>query len=272
MAICLCPDGTYRALLPQQPHRWLPFMEACKIIGDLFLNRKAQDIDLPEAELARFAAQVFTNMSNVPTLVLLEAQGWRNRDLFPQFANTRIPLQNQLDLTHVETFERVYNLSDLPNLRVIRLRPIGLLGETPQYVPVFKDEEDQLAADRDFKRLTGFIDTQAESPFFHYLSIGRMPTTAATEQKSKQHRYKLDEGGGIAFKHQTIIEFVPFFLQPGDNAQAWCHVAHFMRVSPGWDGGNIILPYPLHLAKDMLEDQLCILQPLYMFALCHANE
>ena len=36
--------------------------------------------------------------------------------------------------------------------------------------------------------------------------------------------------------------------------------AHFMRFSLGWAGGNIILSYPLHLAKDMLEDQFCILE------------
>jgi hypothetical protein len=141
------------------------------------------------------------------------------------------------------------------------MRSIGSSGETPQYVPVFQDEEEPLTEDRDFTYLTGFVDTQTEgSPFFHYLSIGRMPKTVASEQNSKLPRYKLDEGGGIAFKHQTIVEFVPFFLQSDDDAKVWCHIAHFMRVSPGWDGGNIILPYPLHLAKQMLEDQLCILE------------
>jgi hypothetical protein len=260
IAIRLYPDGTYRVLLPQQSERWLSLIEASKIIGDLFLHRKAQDIDLPDAELARFAAQVFTSINDVPALVMLEAQDWRNYNLLPQFANGKASLQNQLNLTHVKSSERMYNLSDLPNLRIIRLRPIGSLGETPQYVPVLEDEEEQLTEDSDFKRLTGFIDTQAESPFFHYLSIGRMPKTAATKQSSKQSRYKLDEGGGIAFKHQTIVEFVPFFLQPGDDAKAWCHIAHFMRVSPAWDGGNILLPYPLHLAKDLLEDQFCILE------------
>ena len=128
-------------------------------------------------------------------------------------------------------------------------------------MPVCKDEEDQLIEGKDFQYLTGCIDTQMqeENPFFHYFSIGRMPAMAGT-QYSKQHRYKLDEGGGIAFKHQTILELVPFFLQQGDEAKAWCRIPHFMRISPAWDGGNILLPYPLHLAKQMLEDQLCILE------------
>ncbi len=259
IAIRHCPDGTYQALLPQQPHRWLPLMEARKIVGELFLNKKAQDIALPEAELARFAAQTFTSMRDVPTLVLLEAEGWRNHDVLPQFANHREPLQYQLDLRHVTTFEQIYKPADLPNLRIIRLRDVGSSGETPQYVPVFEDKEGQLTEGRDFTYLTGFVDTQAASPFFHYLSIGRIPKTAS-KQSSKQHPYKTDEGGGIAFKHQTIVEFVPFFLQPEDEAKEWCRVAHFMRISPAWGGGNIILPYPLHLAKHMLEDQFCILE------------
>jgi hypothetical protein len=273
LAICLRPDGTYRALLPQHPERWLPLNEASQMIGELFFNKRAETIDPPREDLARFAAQVFTSMKDVPTLVLFEASDWRVHNLFPQFSNSEAALKNQLDLRQIEPFEHLYSSQDLPYLRIVRLRSIGTVGETPQYVPVLENVENQLTAEkdfeqskedeftieRDFKHLTGIVDIQAEGPFFHYLSIGRMPTTA-NRQKAKQPQYKLDEGGGIAFKHQTIVEFVPFFLQSGDDAQAWCRVAHFMRFSPSWDGGNIILSYPLHLAKDMLEDQFCILE------------
>src|SRR5260370_9096704 len=274
LAICLRPDGTYWALLPQQPEHWLPLSEASQMIGELFFHKKAETSNVPREELAGFAAHVFTSMKDVPTLVLFEASDWRVRDLFPQFANGETALQNQLDLRQIKPFERLYSSQDLPHLRIIRLRPIGTVGETPQYVPVLEDEANQPTAEQDFeereedeftiekhfKHLTGIVDTQAKSPFFHYLSIGRMPTTAAKGQKAKQPQYKLDEGGGIAFKHQTIVELVPFFLQAGDDALTWCHIAHFMRFSSGWDGGNIILSYPLHLAKDMLEDQFCILE------------
>lgn len=273
LAICLRPDGTYWALLPQQPENWLPLHKASQMIGELFLSKKAETIALPREELARFAARVFTNMSEVPTLVLFEASDWRFRDLFPQFAN-ETALQNQLDLKNIRSFEHIYSQPDLPHLHIIRLRPTGTAGETPQYVPVFEYEknqtgteskwegsiEDEFTVERDFRQLTGLVDTQAESSFFHYLSIGRMPTTTAGGQKTRYPQYKLDEGGGIAFKHQTIVEFVPFFLQTEDDAQAWCRVAHFMRFSPGWDNGNIILSYPLHLAKKLFEDQFCILE------------
>lgn len=81
---------------------------------------------------AQFAAHVFTDIYSEPTLVLLEAQGWRNRDVLPQFANGRAVMKDQVDLTHVKTFERLYKHKDLPHLRIIRVRPHGS-GETPQY-------------------------------------------------------------------------------------------------------------------------------------------
>ena len=76
-------------------------------------------------------------------------------------------------------------------------------GETPQYFAVLEDEDDEMKEDKDLGHLTGFIDSQAESEFFHYLSIGRLPTTAAREQRGKPGRYKTDEGGGIALSHAS---------------------------------------------------------------------
>ncbi|GLV59826.1 hypothetical protein KDH_66500 [Dictyobacter sp. S3.2.2.5] len=257
MAVRLCPDGTFQALLPHKPQQWLPFMEARQELGKILMRGKRKDIYLEKDAQAHFAAQVFTKPYNEPTLVLFEAQDWRNRGVLPQFANGKTALKDQLDLTHVKTFERVYHQRDFPNLRIIRIRTLGS-GETPQYFAIQEDDEG-IKEDKDLGHLTGFIDTQVESEFFHYLSVGRLPTTAAKEQRGKPGLYKTDEGGGIAFKHQTIVEFVPFFLQEKDNPQAWCHIPHFLRISPGWDGGNIILPYPMHLAKCMIEDQLCIL-------------
>ena len=262
MAVRLSPDGTFQALLPQYPLQWLPFLEAQKILGELFVKGKEKGIEdilsLSKEAQSQFAAHVFTDTYSEPTLVLLEAQDWRNCDVLPQFANGKAVAKDQLNLTHVKTFEHLYTLKDLPNLRIIRVRTIGS-GETPQYFAVREDEEDELKEEKDVKQLTGFVDTQVVGEFFHYLSVGSMPTTAAKEQQVKTGFYKTDEGGGIAFKHQTIVEFVPFFLQSEDEPQAWCHIPHFMRISPGWDGGNIVFPYPMHLAKCMIVDQLCIL-------------
>jgi hypothetical protein len=263
MAVRLSPDGSFQALLPRYPLQWLPLLEAQKILGEVFVKGKEKGneeiLSLSKEAQAQFAAHVFTDIYSEPTLVLFEAQDWRNRDVLPQFANSKEAVRDLLNLTHVKTFEHLYTRKDLPHLRIIRVRTIGS-GETPQYFAVREDEEDKLKEEKDLKRLTGFVDTQATSEFFHYLSIGGLPTTAATEQRNKIGLYKTDEGGGIAFKHQTIVELVPFFLQEEDNPQAWCHVPHFMRISSGWDGGNIVFPYPMHLAKCMIEDQICILE------------
>jgi hypothetical protein len=257
MAIRLRPDGTFQALLPHNPHQWLPFLEAKKLIGEIFMRANEQDILLPPDVQAQFAAQIFTETRNEPTLVLLNAKDWRNYNVLPQFANTST-LKDQLDLKHVKAHERLYAPEDLPNLRIIRLRTMGTSGETPQYFTVAEREEGQLEEDKDLNHLTGFVDTQAESKFFHYLSIGRLPITAK-QQRQKPGLFKTDEGGGIAFKHQTMVEFVPFFLQKGDDPQSWCHIPHFMRTSPAWDGGNIVLPYPMHMADCIINDQLCII-------------
>ena len=258
MAVRLCPDSTFQALLPHDHQQWQPFLEARRVLGEIFMGGKEQDISLsPEAQ-AQFAAQIFTETRDVPTLVLLEATDWRNYNVLPQFANTT-KLKDQLDLRHVKTYERLYAVKDLPHLRIIRLRTVGTSGETPQYFTVAAGEEDQLEEDRDISYLTGFVDSQAESSFFHYVSIGKLPITAK-RQYQNPGLYKTDEGGGIAFKHQTIAEFVPFFLQEGDDPHAWCRIPHFMRTAPAWDGGNIVLPYPMHLAQRMIDDQLCILE------------
>ncbi len=262
IAVQLSPDGTFQALLPQYPLRWLPLLEAQKALGELFVKGKERGneeiLKLSKEAQTQFAAHIFTDTYSEPTLVLLEAQDWRNHDVLPQFANSTVIAKDQLDLIHVKAFEHLYTQKDLPNLRIIRVRPIGS-GETPQYFTVHEDEDNELKEEKDLKQLTGFVDTQATSEFFHYLSVGSMPTTTAKEQQNKIGLYKTDEGGGVAFKHQTIVELVPFFLQAEDNPQVWCHIPHFMRISPGWDGGNIVLPYPMHLAKCMINDQLCIL-------------
>ena len=260
MAVRLSPDGTFQALLPQYPLQWLPLLEAQKALGELFMKGKEKGkediLSLSKEAQSQFAAHVFTDTYSEPTLVLLEAQDWRNHDVLPQFANGKAVEKDQLNLSHVKTFEHLYTRKDLPNLRIIRVRTIGS-GETPQYFAL-REEEDELKEGKDLKQLTGFVDPQAASEFFHYLSVGSIPTTAAKEQQVKTGFYKTDEGGGIAFKHQTIVEFVPFFLQAEDDPQAWCHIPHFMRISSGWDGGNIVFPYPMHLAKCMIDDQLCI--------------
>jgi len=63
----------------------------------------------------------------VPLLTAMKA-----RSLVAPNELFQAPLQYQLDLRHVTTFEQIYKPADLPNLRIIRLRDVGSSGETPQ--------------------------------------------------------------------------------------------------------------------------------------------
>nr|BBH91697.1 hypothetical protein KTC_64480 [Thermosporothrix sp. COM3] len=250
-------DGTFQVLLPDSSLQWLPLIDARKVLGEVFMRGKKDKIALEPADQAQFAARIFTEAYHVPTLVLLEATDWRNYNVLPQFSNA-MQVKDRLDLSHVKACGRIYTPEDLPYLRIIRLRTVGSSGETPQYFPVVFDEEGEMEEGQDFKQLTGFIDKQAESPFFHYFSIGKLPITS--KDQNRKNLYKMDEGGGIAFKHQTMVEMVPFFLQKDDDPLAWCRIPHFLRIHPAWGGGNITLPYPLHLAACMLDDQICMLE------------
>lgn len=116
---------------------------------------------------------------------------------------------------------------------------------------------------RDSRHLAGFIDDTAG--ILHYFSIGELPITAdGQDEKEKRHAFMSDGvGGGVAYKHQQIVEFLPFFVHPDyigeEQIKALCRVPHYLRTSPAWIMGNIVFPYPMHIAEDLINDQLCIL-------------
>jgi hypothetical protein len=146
----------------------------------------------------------------------------------------------------------IKEISDM--VRIIRVRDAGNLGETPQYL--LEHETDALI---------GFEDTKALSGLMHYYSIGRRPISQ--KGKDKQARKDdetdlLDEGTGFGYKHQQVIEYIPFYLQDSDiDPLPWCRIPHFLRSSPAWNGGNIVLPYPLHLGKTLIEDMMDVFGP-----------
>jgi hypothetical protein len=254
IAVRICPDGQLWLQFPQSNQQWLPYIEGSRHIGKLFTSDDWKSLKLTNQECAIFAANILTQVAE-PTLALFEANDWRYYDILPQLANA-YKRPNVLDLQHLPSVKKLFIPDQLPYLRIVRLRTIGTLGETPQYIPL-KDEE--VVKDLDY--LGGYIDTQAESPFFHYLSIGKHPDSIDKIQKqSKEDLYKADHGS-IAFKHQTVVEFVPVFLQKEDTPLHWCRIPHLLRSSSAWAGGNTTLPRPLHLASCLLNDQLCIRDP-----------
>jgi hypothetical protein len=99
----------------------------------------------------------------------------------------------------------------------------------------------------------------------HYFSIGcELVTGKGQRYPSTRHATMLDGvGAGVAYKYPQVVEFVPFFVredyQSLDGLKQLCRVPHYLRISPAWPQGNIVRPYPMHLAQDLVNDQLCIL-------------
>ncbi len=173
-----------------------------------------------------------------------------------------------LDFNHVSSHNCQYERDDekLKNLLgIIRLRSGK---ETPQYVTNRANWNEDSTA-RDFTKLSGFIDRTVPE-LLHYFSVGRIPDTQKKKQDTSKARelYKSDRtenvyAANIAYKHQQMVEMLPFFVRPDfqseDNLKALCRVPHFLRTSSAFTKGNIIHPYPMHLGITLIEDLLCIL-------------
>jgi hypothetical protein len=104
LAVRLNMTGSVDVLLPNDD-TWIPYAASGYRIGQLFsdarrdrfMNNKRinSQIKLSGSELARFAACVLTQSTNRPTLVVIEADGWRNErgedgKLWPQLKNEQL--------------------------------------------------------------------------------------------------------------------------------------------------------------------------------------
>lgn len=278
VAVRLRANGEVDVLFPQETD-WLPYTTAGPRLGQFLLKqrgvpttRNGPGRKLSPPELAQFAARVVTAPHERPTLVLIEAEVWRNAGkeghTWPQLKNERLAgHRDELDFRHVHGHTRAYSRTDpaVQNLlAVVRLR---LNHETPQYLPEVTND----ASARDFKNLSAFLD-QRIPDLWHFFSIGQLADTQKTEsdKDAGQGLFKLEirpgkdgAGAGVSFRHQQIVEMVPFFVRPDLQTEtslpALCRVPHYLRTSPAWDTANTLLPFPMHLAKCLVDDYLCIL-------------
>lgn len=268
IATKLSSDGAVAVMLPDRDD-WILYGNAAPELGRIFAkervnltydgtknklrDEKKKDSALfyEKGNLYRFILRVLKQLQH-PTIMLIEADKWRNEGAWPQLRNSDLPLNwNVLNLDPNEPVERTD--SRFENLlAVIRMRSDR---ETPQYVT------DTL---REFTQLTGTIDTSTGN-LLHYYSIGRELVTSKG-QRYPRTRYAtmLDGvGAGVAFKYPQVVEFVPFFVREDFQSLSGlvqlCRIPHYLRVSPAWPQGNIVLPYPMHLAQTLINDQLCIL-------------
>ncbi len=272
LAVRLRASGEMDVLLPEEDPRWRPYSEAGPAVGKIFaegrkdvFNRKIEKecpIRLSPAHLCAFVERTLVEHLERPTVAVIEAENWRSA--WKQLQNPKLAarLDGLLFGNGLDSYHR-----DDPQLNlliaVVRLRTGD---EAPQYVTNRETwlSDGSSAPSRDFFRLSGFVDHTTRD-VFHYFSVGRLPDTIKRPQdvKGQEDPYKIETGGGIAFKHQQMVEILPFFVRPDfqseEGLKTICRVPHYLRASPAWGMGNIALPYPMHLGEKIIEDHLCIL-------------
>ncbi len=287
IAVRLGATGTVDVLLPHQ-QEWIPYSQAGIAIGKLFHQvrkvrnatgneRKILDlVQMKGGQLVKFVADVLTQHLENPTIALIEADVWRNEkssegnnnQAWFQLKNEYLLNQRDvLNFSHVPG-HNIYPRDDKAFKKLLGIVRLRSNAETPQYVTNRQnwDEDSTTSA---FTKLSGFIDKTVPG-LLHYFSVGRIPDTQTKTQNTPNARelYKTDRaeniyGASIAYKHQQMLEMLPFFVRPDfqteDNLKALCRVPHFLRTSPAFTRGNISHPYPMHLGIKVIEDFLCIL-------------
>jgi|GEM_PF-954423 len=284
VAVRLRATGAVDVMLPDGDD-WIPYSQAGITVGKIFADARRDrhentkrihsKIKLSGTELVQFVARIVTKHLDRPTIVLIEAEGWRNErgedndgSVWFQLKNEYLlAKRNVLDFRHVPGHNCEYSRESkqLENLlAVIRIRTGK---ETPQYITNRETWNKDCPA-RDFQHLSSFYDNSVPK-LLHYFSVGKLPKTQkAQDEKPIPELYKLgyqeDQfGANFPFKHQQLVEIVPFFIRPDfqteEALKALCRVPHYLRCSPAWSIGNIVSPYPMHLGQEVIEDHLCIL-------------
>lgn len=269
LAAKIAYDGAIEVLLPHR-EEWLRYGNAAPVLGELFANewrnthyrsgkreiikRKREESALwyDKIELSRFLLRVLKDLQK-PTIAVIEADIWRRDGIWPQLRNSDLPKKwRTLDFS---PHDRVYERDDPQFANLLGIIRTRTGNETPQY---FTDTR------RSFSQLAGFTDN-ATGDLLHYFSIGgRLVTAKGQDRPLTRYATMLDEtGAGVPYKYSQVIELVPFFVRSDYHEEEGlvklCRVPHYLRVSPAWPQGNIRQLYPMHLAKQLVEDQLCIL-------------
>lgn len=275
VAVRLRANGAVQVMLPGV-EQWLTYEEAAYQIGRMLsearvsiTNGKTPDtLNMHQGNLREFARRVLTQPFDRPTLAVIQAEKWRNTSSdkrkigWTQLKNEELfQSPDELRFTHVEVYLR--SAEKLENLLgVVRLR---MDQETPQYVSAddFVPEDEM----RDIPHLTAYVDTQSGKPF-HYFSVAglsEMQRKAGQDSRGNRQSFKVDVKDAdedIPYKHAQLVEMVPFFIHPdfqtAERRMQLCRCLHYLRISPGFTMGDIVLPYPMHIGEVLIEDQLCI--------------
>jgi hypothetical protein len=277
LAVRLTAEGKMSVILPHLQEHELSVLEADLELGNIFINarndeirsgkRQHSQIKLKGQNLIKFVQNVTIRNHTRPTLILIRADGWRNertRDpedrLWGQLKNEH--LGGMINELNFGDGRRAYKRNDTMLANLLGIIRIRAGNETPQYITNRAFWESDVIP-FDFPYLTGFVEQREGMPL-HYYSAGGLPHSQKKQAETRYQRvYKVlpDERAGFAMKHPQLVEFVPFFVHSdfSGSEKLLCRVPHFLRVSPSFTGGNLLLPYPMHTAYKLVEDQFPIL-------------
>ena len=251
IAIRVLASGRVEMLLPREGEQWQPYQKGCLALGEIFRAAPAhkhkkdkKELKLKETLITRFLRNVCLSTEE-PKVVLVGAQDFRG--VWKQMQNPNMTL-NQLTFASTDI---PLEPDVVPPLWMLRLRESGSLDETPQYVQLTKGS---LSESDDAHYAEGLYDLGRSGAFHIYHSIGRGPGSGDRREWLKEER-----GGTRAFKHQHVLEAVPFFLSDESIVLSLARMTYFFRFSPSWEQGTTLFPLPIHLGYAAIEDYRCLL-------------
>ncbi len=283
IATRLRPDGCMEVIAPEMTN-WIPYAQASVELGVTFANLRSKlrnnqsnknglnILRLKNSDVMAFVQTVLRYHLSAPTIAVIPASWWRNAkgkydDMmrWPQLGNKRLfTAQHTLDFLHLRGGEKIQRAdAHYENLlAVIRLR---MDSETPQYtVGTLTWDANQQTSDA--AHLSGYVDCTVKTPM-HYFSVAGQSTFQKKQgSKAFKDRYKLYLASDYGYRHAQLLELLPFFVRDDfrdeESLKVLCRCIHFLRVSPAFSAGNILLPYPMHLAKALLNDVLDIVEDI----------
>lgn len=278
IAVRLRANGQTEFITPGMT-RWKPYASGSYTLGAMFAKLRPNIrsgktertlVGLSNTEIMNFVREVLRDRLDAPTIAVIPADWWRGmskKDIprWRQLGNKRLfTSRDVLDFSHLpggETIKR--NNSRYANLlAVIRLRSGS---ETPQYTAGTATWNAAQQTD-DPEALSGYVDCTVTEPLHYFSLAGRSEMQKEQFKDGTKDGYKDGYKDNMpyeyAYKHQQLVELLPFFVRADfrseEGFKILCRCVHFLRVSPAFIKGNILLPYPMHLAKGLLDDLRCI--------------
>lgn len=254
VVVRLHPDGRVDTILPEAdgtPSDPIPYAAAGPMLGRNLIDGSSRKLN--KRQLQHFALSIVTAEYGTPVLVMLSADDWR-AGIIPTLKNP------EMSSGQISIGNKTYTPHDLPDIRILRLREAGNLVETPQYLYA-RGKDWNTAEPQTVRERMILVQDQAPSLMKCYFSIGRQ---GITNTQPEEERLSIEVDGNEAYRQEQAVEIVPFFLQGTFEQQSgealyYSRIVHLLRSSPAWQVGNTVLPFPLHLAKALIEDYLDVL-------------